>query len=166
MPANISIVGLTNVLNFLEENSDRNSAPDTPKGIAISKEPPAIRAVPASNGKSYFINSAHQLVYTGEQLEDTSYVKGGAVLETGKVSLGDFGQQKKFNKLLISASGTAHNSNLNIEYRTNEQTDYTSIGSLGLINGLKDYELDINSRGTWIQFKITSDKTFSLFSIK
>ena len=51
MPANISIVGLTNVLNFLEENSDRNSAPDTPKGIAISKEPPAIRAVPASKGK-------------------------------------------------------------------------------------------------------------------
>ena len=51
MPANISIVGLTNVLNFLEENSDRNSAPDTPKGIAISKEPPAIRAVPASRGK-------------------------------------------------------------------------------------------------------------------
>ena len=51
MPANISIVGLTNVLNFLEENSDRNSAPDTPKGIAINKEPPAIRAVPASKGK-------------------------------------------------------------------------------------------------------------------
>ena len=35
----------------MEEHSDKNNAPETPNGIAISKEPPAIKAVPARRGK-------------------------------------------------------------------------------------------------------------------
>ena len=128
-------------------------------------EPPATESATGPRGENYYVtrtsidsSQSQKLVKTGDVLPELNWNDTG-VIETGKISLGDIGRVKKFNKLIMSA-GCDEGTSLYLRWRTDKNLNYGEQQTINVSNE-GEYELKLDAKGGWIQFEISTAENFS-----